>query len=77
MTTYYRLEVKFDGCWWLAYDAEFTTQNDAEECRGRLTRNQAHWAHYRIRRQGCPTRIMEVTERVVQEFPGLPVEDEP
>ena len=75
MTTHYRLEVKFDGCWWLAWDAEFTTQNDAEEFRNRLVVNP-RWAHSRIVKQGCPTRIMEVTERVVRQFPGLPVEDE-
>jgi len=39
--------------------------------------NPEHWAYYLIVEQGCPTRIVEVTERVVQEFPGLPVEDEP
>jgi hypothetical protein len=72
MTTYYRLEVKFDGCWALAFDAEFTTQNDAEEFRDRLVVNPRQ----RIVKQGCPTRIVEVTERVVREFPGLPVEGE-
>jgi len=76
MTTYYQLGVFFNGYWWLVDDTEFATQDEAEEFRGRLTRNQAHWAHYRIRRQGCPTRIVKVTEEVVQEFPGLPVEDE-
>jgi len=76
MTTYYRLEVKFDGCWWPAYDAEFATQNDAQEFRDRLVVNSRQWAHSRIVKQGCPTRIVEVTERVVREFAGLPVEGE-
>ena len=37
------------------------------------------WAYLLIVEQGCPTQIVEVqvTERVVREFPGLPVEDEP
>jgi hypothetical protein len=34
-----------------------------------------HWGYYPIVEEGYPTRIVEVTERVVQEFPGLPVED--
>ena len=76
MTTYYRLEVEFDGYWWLADDTQFATQDEAEDRRDRLMVNQGHWAYYRIVKQGCPTRIVKVTEEVVQDFPGLPVEDE-
>jgi hypothetical protein len=35
-----------------------------------------HWGYYPIVEEGYPTRIVEVTERVVRQFPGLPVEDE-
>jgi hypothetical protein len=40
--------------------------------------DEGHWAYPLIVEQGCPTRIVEVevTERVVRQFPGLPVEDE-
>jgi hypothetical protein len=78
MTTYYRLEVEFDGYWWLADDTQFATQDEAEDRRDRLMVNQGHWAYYRIVKQGCPTRIVKVqiAEEVVREFPKLPVEDE-
>jgi hypothetical protein len=40
--------------------------------------DEGHWAYPLIVEQGCPTQIVEVevTERVVRQFPGLPVEDE-
>jgi hypothetical protein len=44
-------------------------------CRAEMIADQEHCGHELIVQQGCRTRIVEVTERVVQEFPGLPVED--
>ena len=76
MTTYYRLEL-LDGDVWIPNQQRFTSPYAAAAYRDEVIANPEHWAYYLIVEQGCPTRIVEVTERVVQEFPGLPVEDEP
>ncbi len=76
MTTYYRLELLYDESYWLGHDEQFPTPEAAAEFRDKVIADPDHWGYYPIVEGCCPTRIMEVTERVVQEFPGLPVEDE-
>ena len=78
MTTYYRLEVLDYDLWLPNYQQRFASPEAAAEFREKVIADPGHWAYPLIVEQGCPTRIMEVqvTERVVQEFPGLPVEDE-
>ena len=77
MTTYYQLEL-LDGDVWIPNYEQFVSPYHAAAYRDRVIANPEEWAYPLIVEQGCPTRIMEVqvTERVVQEFPGLPVEDE-
>jgi len=75
MTTYYRLEL-LDGDIWIPHNEPFTSPYAAEAYRAKVIANLGHWAYPLIVEQGSPTQIVEVTERVVQEFPGLPVEDE-
>jgi len=82
MTTYYRLDVLWENEW-VCNGMEFSTVDAASEFRENLIEDSVHsckwksWAYVSIVEDGCPTRIMEVqvTERVIQEFPGLPVED--
>jgi hypothetical protein len=76
MTTYYRLELLYDGEVWLANKEEFPTPEAAAEFRDKVIADTDHWGYYPIVEEGYPTRIVEVTERVVRQFPGLPVEDE-
>ncbi len=76
MTTYYRLELLDEQEDWLADGEEFPTPEAAAAYRDQVIADPGHWAYHLIVEQGCPTRIMEVTERVVREFPGLPVEGE-
>jgi len=76
MTIYYRLELLYDGECWREYHEHFQTPEAAAEFRDEVIADDGHWAYYPIVEQGCPTRIMKVTEEVVREFPGLPVEDE-
>jgi len=75
MTTYYRLEL-LDGDVWIPNHEPFTSPEAAAAYRDEVIADEGHWAYPLIVEQGCPTQIVEVTERVVQEFPGLPVEDE-
>jgi hypothetical protein len=75
MTTYYRLEL-LDGDVWIPNKQPFTSPEAAAAYRDEVIADPGHWGYYPIVEQGSPTRIVEVTERVVQEFPGLPVEDE-
>ena len=77
MTTYYRLEL-LDGDIWIPNHREFVSPEAAAECRDEVIADEGHWAYPLIVEQCCPTRIVEiqVTERVVREFPGLPVEGE-
>jgi hypothetical protein len=78
MTTYYRLEL-LDGHIWIANHEQFESPYHAAAYRDNVIADPDHWAYYPIVEQGCPTRIVKVqiTEEVVREFPGLPVEDEP
>ena len=76
MTTYYQVELLYDQEAWLTHDEEFPTLEAASAFREKVIADPDHWGYYPIVEQGCPTRIVQVTERVVQEFPGLPVEDE-
>ena len=75
MTTYYRLEL-LDGDVWIPYHEPFFSTRAALAFRDEVIADEGQWAYPLIVEQGCPTRIveMQVTERVVQEFPGLPVE---
>ena len=75
MTTYYRLEL-LDGDVWIPHNEPFLSPYAAEAYRAKVIADEGHWAYPLIVEQGCPTQIVEVTERVIQEFPGLPVEDE-
>jgi hypothetical protein len=77
MTTYYRLEL-LDGDVWIPNHEPFFSTRAALACRDEAIADPGHWAYPLIVEQGCPTRIveMQVTERVVRLFPGLPVEDE-
>ena len=78
MTTYYRLEL-LDVDLWIPNNKRFTSPEAASACRDEVIADEGHWAYPLIVEQGCPTQIVEVevTERVVRQFPGLPVEDEP
>jgi hypothetical protein len=75
MTTYYRLELLDVECW-LSHHEQFSTPEAASAFRDEVIADPDDGAYYLIVKQGCRTRIVEVTERVVREFPGLPVEDE-
>ena len=75
MTTYYRLEL-LDGDVWIPNHEPFTSPEAAAAYRDEVIADEGHWAYPLIVEQGCPTRIVEVTEQVAQEFPGLPVEGE-
>ena len=77
MTTYYRLEL-LDGDVWIPNHEPFFSTRAALACRDEAIADPGHWAYPLIVEQGCPTRIVEIqiTEEVLQEFPGLPVEDE-
>jgi len=75
MTTYYRLEL-LDGDVWIPNQQRFTSPYAAAAYRDEVIADPRHWAYPLIVEQGCPTQIVEVTERVVQELPGLPVEGE-
>ena len=78
MTTYYQLEL-LDGHIWIPNKEPFPSPEAASAYRDEVIADEGHWAYPLIVEQGCPTQIVEVevTERVVREFPGLPVEDEP
>jgi hypothetical protein len=76
MTTYYRLELLYDGECWREYHEHFQTPEAASAFRDEVIADPGHWGYYPIVEQGYPTRIVKVTEEVVQEFLGLPVEDE-
>ena len=78
MTTYYRLEL-LDGDIWIPKHEPFPSPEAAAAYRDKVIADPNDWAYLLIVEQGCPTQIVEVqvTERVVREFPGLPVEDEP
>ena len=76
MTIYYRLELLYDQEAWLAHDEEFPTLEAASAFLDKVIADWDHWGYYPIVEQGSPTRIVKITEEVVQEFPGLPVEDE-
>jgi hypothetical protein len=75
MTTYYRLEL-LDGYVWIPHNEPFESPYHAAAYRDKVIANEGHWGYPLIVEEGCPTRIVEVTERVVREFPGLPVEGE-
>jgi hypothetical protein len=76
MTTYYRLELLDDQEDWLANGEVFQTPEAASTFRDKVIADPGHWGYYFIVEQGYPTRIVKVTEEVVREFPGLPVEGE-
>ena len=73
MTTYYRLEL-LDGGVWIPNHEQFVSPYAAIAYRAKVIADEGHWAYPLIVEQGCPTRIMKVTEEVVREFPGLTVE---
>lgn len=75
MKTYYRLQIR-DGECWLPTDERFDTTEAAEKFRDDVIADSDEWAYYFVVELGCPTRIMKITEEVVQEFQGLPVGDE-
>ena len=75
MTIYYRLEL-LDGYVWVPHNEPFISPEAASAYRDEVIADEEHWAYPLIVEQGCPTQIVEVTERVVKEFPGLPVEGE-
>jgi hypothetical protein len=77
MTIYYRLEL-LDCHIWIPNHEQFPSPEAASACRDKVIADEGHWAYPLIVEQGCPTQIVEVevTERVVRQFPGLPVEDE-
>ena len=74
MTTYYRLEL-LDGDVWIPSYEQFVSPYHAAAYRDEVIADEGHWAYPLIVEQGCRTRIVKITELVVQEFPGLPVED--
>ena len=76
MTTYYRLEL-LDGGVWIPNHEQFVSPYAAIAYRAKVIADPEEWAYPLIVEQGCPTRIMKVTEEVVREFPGLPVEEQP
>ncbi len=79
MTTYYCLELldwdHWRGDHWRR-EGEFDTPEAASAFRDEIIAHggSAYYAYQLIVRQGVPTRIMKITEEVVQEFPGLTVE---
>ena len=75
MTTYYRLEL-LDCDLWIPNQQRFASPEAAAEFRDKVIADTDHWGYYPMVEEGYPTRIVEVTERVVRQFPGLPVEDE-
>ena len=75
MTTYYRLDIFYDGAW-RPRGTRFPFELAATMARNEIIADPEHCGHELIVEQGCPTRIMKITEEVVQEFPGLPVEGE-
>jgi hypothetical protein len=75
MTTYYRLEL-LDGDIWIPNHREFVSPYAAIAYRAKVIADPEEWAYPLIVEQGCPTRIVKITEEVGLEFPGLPVEDE-
>jgi len=75
MTIYYRLEL-LDGDIPIPSHELFISPEAASALRDAVIADSGHWAYYLIVEQGCPTRIMKITEEVVREFPGLPVEGE-
>ena len=75
MTTYYRLEL-LDGDVWIPSHLQFVSPYAAAAYRDKVLADPGHWAYTLIVEQGCPTRIVKITEEVVKEFAGLPVEGE-
>ena len=75
MTTYYRLEL-LDGDVWIPNHEQFVSPYAAIAYRAKVIADPEEWAYPLIVEQGCRTRIVKITELVVREFPGLPVEDE-
>jgi hypothetical protein len=75
MTTYYRLEL-LDGYVWIPHNEPFESPYHAAAYRDKVIANEGHWGYPLIVEEGCPTQIVKVTEEVVREFPGLPVEGE-
>ena len=77
MTIYYRLEL-LDCHIWIPNHEPFPSPEAASAFRDKVIADPEEWAYPLIVEQGCPTQIVEVevTERVVRQFPGLTVEDE-
>jgi len=75
MTTYYRLEL-LDGDVWIPNHEQFVSPYAAIAYRAKVIADPEEWAYPLIVEQGCPTRIVKITEEVGLEFPGLPVEDD-
>ena len=77
MTIYYRLEL-LDCHIWIPNHEPFPSPEAASAFRDKVIADPEEWAYPLIVEQGCPTQIVEVevTERVVRQFPGLPAEDE-
>jgi hypothetical protein len=77
MTIYYRLEL-LDCHIWIPNHEPFPSPEAASAFRDKVIADPEEWAYPLIVEQGCPTQIVEVevTERVVRQFPGLPVEGE-
>ena len=77
MTIYYRLEL-LDCHIWIPNHEPFPSPEAASAFRDKVIADPEEWAYPLIVEQGCPTQIVEVevTERVVRQFPRLPVEDE-
>ena len=71
MTTCYRLEL-MDGDVWLSHHEQFSTPEAASAFRDEVIADPDDGGYYLIVQQGCPTRIVKVTEVVVREFAGLP-----
>jgi hypothetical protein len=77
MTIYYRLEL-LDCHIWIPNHEPFPSPEAASAFRDKVIADPEEWAYPLIVEQGCPTQIVEVevTERVVRQFPGLTVEGE-
>jgi len=75
MTIYYRLEL-LDCHIWIPNHKPFSSPEAAAAYRDKVIADPEEWAYPLIVEQGCRTRIVKITELVVREFPGLPVEDE-
>jgi len=75
MTIYYRLEL-LDGDVWIPNHEQFVSPYAAIAYRAKVIADPEEWAYPLIVEQGCPTRIVKITEEVGLEFPGLPVEDD-